>query len=128
MKCWANATKEDILQEMAPGVTMTNTDMINKLNWTEYLPHIRDMIDMGMSVDRELVDEHVTDLIESIFMSMGRLIYDRPVDPKEVTEYMETEHAQKTREALIQLTMSHTAETWPDMEADIRRKVGMEGE
>lgn len=128
MKTWSSATIEDVVKEVSPGIFESNDEMINKLNWIEYLPHIRDMIDMGMYLDWGLVDEHVEDVLESIFMTTVRIMEGRPADPNEVAEYMSTEYAKKTREALVQLTMSNTPETWPETEADIRKRVGLESE
>lgn len=128
MKTWDDVTKEDILYEVSPGVFASNEKLIEQLNWFEYLRHIRDMIDMGMYLDRELVDEHIEDVLESIFMTATRLLEDRPAEPDEVSNYMTTEYAIKTREALVNLTISHTPETWPAMEADIRKRVLLEDE
>lgn len=128
MKNWHTVTKEELFNEVAPGVIFSNTDLIDKLNWAEYLPHIRDMIGFGMNLNRELTAEHVEDVLDDIFMQEFHLMYDRWPEPDEIAENRKQEYTQRTKEALIQLTMSHTSETWPEFEKQMIEHLGLETE
>ncbi len=129
MKTWDTVTKEEVIKKLDSGKEIVvNTEMINKLNWTDYIRHIRDMIETGMYLDRELVDEHIADVLVDIFMTTTRLVENRPAEPSEISEYMNTEYVRRTRYDLVNLTMSQTPESWPEMEAHIRKQVGLEDE
>lgn len=128
MKNWHTVTKEELFNEVAPGVMFSNNDLIEKLNWAEYLPHIRDMIEFGMNEDREMTEEHVKDVLEDIFMQEFHLMNNRWPEPDEIADHIKQPYSQKTKDALVQLTMSHTSETWPEFEKQMIDNLGLESE
>lgn len=125
MKTWDDVTREELVQELCPGVITTNTDLINQLNWIEYLRHIRDMIDMGMTDDPFITREHVQDVVVDIFMTLTRLVEERGAEPEEIREYILTPYAQKTINSLTEIALHHTSETWPEFEKQMREELNI---
>ena len=125
MKTWLEATKEDVVTELCPGVTITNDDMINKLNWTSWLAHIGELINMDSNQFEMIVREHFETVILCINGERTRAeTGDYPTD-EQVDTYMALDAAKQTIEQLTKLTVSLTKETWPEFRDKLCQEVGL---
>ena len=126
MKTWLEATKEDVVTELCPGVTITNDDMINKLNWTSWLAHIGELINMDSNQFEMIVREHFETVILCINGERTRAeTGDYPTD-EQVDTYMASDAAKQTIEQLTKLTVSLTKETWPEFRDKLCQEVGLD--
>ena len=126
MKTWLEATKEDVVTELCPGVTITNDDMINKLNWTSWLAHIGELINMDSNQFEMIVREHFETVILCINGERTRAeTGDYPTD-EQVDTYMASDAAKQTIEQLTKLTVSLTKETWPEFRYKLCQEVGLD--
>lgn len=128
MKTWDDVTKDELIQEIAPGVYSTNAELQNQLNWTEYLRHMRDMLEMGMLKDPMITREHIQDVLVDIFMTTVRLIENRGAEPEEIQKYIRSSHAQKTIDALTETALKLTNENWPEFRNGVCGEVGLDPE
>ena len=126
MKTWLEATKEDVVTELCPGVTITNDDMINKLNWTSWLAHIGELINMESNQFEMIVREHFETVILCINGERTRAeTGDYPTD-EQVDTYMASDAAKQTVEQLTKLTVSLTKETWPEFRDKLCQEVSLD--
>lgn len=128
MKTWDDVTKDELIQEIAPGVYSTNAELQSQLNWTEYLRHMRDMLEMGMLKDPMITREHIQDVLVDIFMTTVRLIENRGAEPEEIQKYIRSSHAQKTIDALTETALKLTNENWPEFRNGVCGEVGLDPE
>ena len=126
MKTWLDATREDVLQDLAPGVTSTNVDMINKLNWTSWLMHIGDLINMDSNQFEMIVREHFESVILCINGERTRAETGEYPDDDQVDAYMASDAAKQTIEQLTRVTVSLTKESWPVFRDKICQEVGLD--
>lgn len=126
MKTWDDVTKEEIFQEIAPGVSATNDYLVNQLNWTEYLRHMRDMLFMGMIDDPMITREHLQDVVADIFMNMTNAIEGRFPEPDEISNYIRSPYAQETINKLTSLALNLTEENWPEFRDSICKEVELD--
>lgn len=125
MKTWDDVTREELVQELTEGVYATNAELQNQLNWTEYLRHMRDMLYMGMLEDPMITREHIQDVMADIFMTTVRLLEERGAEPKEVHEYLQLPHVQKSIDTLTGLALNLTVENWPEFRDRMCAEVGL---
>lgn len=126
MKTWHNVTKDELVQELCPGVTMTNGELINKLNWAEYLSIIKSIIELGMNDDEDVVDGYVEGVLRDLYDLIIHVMEDRYPDKEESDAYIASPSTQDTKKALIKIAMEHTTKTWPDFEKSIKEKLKIE--
>ena len=88
MKNWHTMTKEELFNEVVPGVMFS----------------------------------------KDIFMQEFHLMNDRWPEPDEIADHIKQPYSQKTKDALVQLTMSHTSETWSEFEKQMIDNLGLEVE
>ena len=126
MKTWPEATREDIIQELAPGVESTNADIINKLNWTSWLAHIGELINMDSNQFEMIVKEHFETVMLCIHGEMTRATSGEYPSQEEVDEFMKAPSTVETIQKLTSLTAQLTKETWPEFRDGICKEVGLD--
>lgn len=125
MKTWDNVTRDELVQELTEGVYATNVELQNKLNWTEYLRHMRDMLSMGMIEDPMITREHIQDVLIDIYMTMVRLVDKRGAEPEEIRKYISLPNTQETINALTEIALNLTDENWSEFRDKMCSEVGL---
>ena len=125
MKTWLDATYEDVIVEIAPGVSTPNDDMINKLNWTSYLAHIGELINMDSNQYELIIKEHFETLILCIHGEKTRAMTGKYPTYEEVDAYMDSQSAIETIQYLTNVTTSLTKESWPTFRDKVCEEVGL---
>lgn len=126
MKTWLEATFDDIAIELAPGVTATRGDEINKLNWTSWLMHIGDLIEMGINQFEVTTREHFEDLTLVMHTERYNTLYGEYPTDEETDAYMHSQEAKKTIESLSSVAVGLSKETWPDFRDRVCKEVGLD--
>ena len=112
MKTWDTVTHEDLIQEIIPGVTGINSDMVNKLNYISYLAHISELIKMGINKDASIVREHFEDLFTSIYIEQCRALKDIYPEPDEISKYMHSPSTHDAIDRLVIITIQLDESNW----------------
>lgn len=126
MKTWHNVTKDELVQELCPGVTMTNGELINRLNWAEYLNIIKSIIELGINDNEDVVDGYIEGVLRDLYDLIIRIMEDRYPDKEESDAYISSSSTQDTKRSLIKIAMAHTSKSWPDFEKEIKQKLNIE--
>ncbi len=129
MKTWLNATYDDIMQEVEPGVVTKNQHMINQLNWTSWLMHMGDLVSTNTNQYKFTTREHFDSLVFVTFGEFIRASENREPPYEEMDAYINSPDAQLTIDHLTQATIRLTKENWPEFrdricqEADLDPKL-----
>ena len=126
MKTWLEATKEDIIQEIAPGVESTDADMINKLNWTSWLAHIGELINMDSNKYELIVKEHFETVTQCIHGESRRAMTGEYPTTEESAKYMKNPDTIAMIQHLTNVTMRLDKESWPIFRDKICEDVGLD--
>ena len=127
MKTWNEATREDIVQDIAPGITATNADMINKLNWTSWLMNIGGLVEMDESNKFELTTrEHFETIFLLDYDEQVRAMTGKYPEYGEVEKYMNHPETKKKIEYLTQVAAKLTQKDWPEFRDHICSEVGLD--
>ncbi|MDO5436003.1 MAG: hypothetical protein Q4G19_06500 [Clostridia bacterium] len=126
MKTWLEATREDVIIEPFPGVCMTNDNMINKLNWTSWLPHMGELLSGDVNQFANTTREHFEDLTFLIHNEMVRASTGAYPEFEDAQAYMKTQEARDTIDKLTEVTVQLTRENWPAFRKLICEEVGLD--
>ena len=126
MKTWLEATFDDIAIELAPGVTATRGDEINKLNWTSWLMHIGELINMDSNQFELTTREHFEDLTLLIHGEATRAMEGDYPTPEQSQAYMHSAEAKQVIDSLTSVAVGLTKETWPEFRDRVCKEVDLD--
>lgn len=112
IKLWNEATQEDIMTEVIPGVMGVDEQAVARLDWTSYLAHMQDLIREGLGQDEKFVRGHFDDLTFLIYGE--RIRVERGTYPvaQEVMAFRELPSTKTLIDQLTSTTMQFAGSTW----------------
>lgn len=114
---WDEFIKREDL-ESSPGVI--DQDCVRALTLNTYMVHMKDMIEMGMNLFPEAVSDHLEMVMMDIIMSQTYVLEGRRPDDEEISAWLKDPENVEARENLTELCIRATAETWPEVEQQLK--------
>ncbi len=126
LKTWTNVTREDVMREVAPGVLEKDQQKINQLNWSSWLMHMGDLLDMDVHSYALTTREHFDTVLFIDYGEYIRATEDHYPPYEEMDAYMKTPEVQQTLDYLTQTTIRLTKENWPEFRDRICAETGLD--
>lgn len=125
MTTWYNVKKDNICHELCLGVTATDGELIQRMNWAEYIDCIRPIINLKLNENKKETYGLIEIMLGNVYRQVVRVMEDRNPEIEEVEAYKKSQNAIMTATYLTELAMSHTTETWTEFEANMKQKLGI---
>ena len=126
MTTWYNVKKEEIMHELCPGVTITDGELINRLDWIEYLNCIRPIVNLKINENEEKTSSLIELMLGNVYRQFVAVTENRIPEIEEVEAYKKSPNVRVTTLYLTHLAMSYTEDTWKEFETDTKQKLGIE--
>ena len=126
MTTWYNVKKEEIVHELCPGVTATDGELTNRMNWIEYLNCIRPIVNLKINENEEATLSLIELMLGNVYRQFVAVMENRIPEIEEVEAYKKIPNVRITASYLTHLAMSHTEDTWKEFETDTKQKLGIE--
>ena len=126
MKLWNEATRNDIVNEVIPGIEVLDDAAIEKLDWTSYLAHIQDCVREELNQDEDFVRGHFDDLLFLIYVERIRAERGEYPGIEKIMAYRSLPGTKDMIENLTNVIVNLTMETWPEYKKKVCEKVGNE--